>query len=53
MSLIAKGNDKTATTKLQDFIKQVQTYVKTGKLPADTGQDLIDRANVIIASLQP
>jgi hypothetical protein len=53
MALIAKNKAKAAITKLQDFIKQVQTYVKTGKLPAATGQDLIDQANMIIASLQP
>ena len=51
LGFVEQGKTKAAVAKLEDFVKQVQTYVKTGKLPAASGEELIASANAIITGL--
>jgi hypothetical protein len=50
--LVARGNTQGAIGKLDDFVKQVSSLIKTGKLTSAQGQPLIDAAQAVIAQLQ-
>jgi len=52
LHLLDQGNTQGAIGKLGDFIKQINSYIKSGKLTAAAGQPLIDAANALIAELQ-
>jgi sugar lactone lactonase YvrE len=52
LGLLTHGNMQGAISKLGDFIKQVTSFIKTGKLTSAQGQPLIDAARALIAELQ-
>jgi hypothetical protein len=52
LGLLTNGNMQGAISKLGDFIKQVNSFIKTGKLTSAQGQPLIDAAQALIAELQ-
>jgi uncharacterized protein (TIGR02145 family) len=52
VSEITRGKTKTAINHLNTFITKVSSLKKTGKIPQDLGQILIDYANAIIAKLK-
>jgi Regulator of Chromosome Condensation (RCC1) repeat protein/FIMAH domain-containing protein len=51
LDLVTRGNTQGAISKLNDFIKQVNSFIKTGKLTSDQGQPLIDAAKALIVEL--
>jgi len=50
--LLTRGNTQGAISKLGDFVKQVTSLIKTGKLTSAQGQPLIDAAQALMAELQ-
>lgn len=48
---IAHGNRNAAANQLKAFIQQVEALVRSGRMPADAGDALIQEANAIIAQL--
>ena len=50
--LLTRGNTNGAISKLGDFVKQVSSLIKTGKITSAAGQPLIDAAQALIAELQ-
>jgi len=52
LGLVTDGHLIGAIGKLGDFIKQVSTFMKTGKLTSAQGQPLIDAAQALIAELR-
>jgi hypothetical protein len=51
LSNIARGKTKTAINDLNTLINKVNSLVKTGKIPKEPGQKIIDDVNAIIAKL--
>lgn len=51
LASIQAGLNKQAVNQLNSFIKSVQSYVKTGKMSAQSGTTLINAADAIIALL--
>ena len=49
---LEKGNVTPAINQLGAFINQVESFVKTGKLPEEKGNKLIEKAEKIIKELQ-
>jgi len=50
-NLLAQGNTNGAIAKLNDLVKQVSTFIKTGKLTSKQGQPLIEAAQSLIVEL--
>lgn len=46
-----RGNTSAATNQLNAFINQVNALMRAGRLPASSGQDLIDAAQRIITAI--
>jgi hypothetical protein len=51
LDFVEAGKDKAAVSKLEDFVKQVETYVRTGRLPTESGDELIASANAIVTAI--
>jgi FIMAH domain-containing protein len=51
LALLTNGNTQGAVSKLKDFVKQVSSFIKTGKLTSAQGQPLIDGAQALIVEL--
>jgi hypothetical protein len=52
LTRIAKGKPKEAANALDAFVNQVEAMVRSGKLTAGEGQQLIDAAQALIAELR-
>ena len=51
LEAIEGGNSAGAMNSLEDFQNQVNAYVRTGKLPNEEGQSLIDVAEALLQEL--
>ncbi len=45
---LERGRIRAAINKLRDFIDQVEALIRSGRLPAEEGQDLIEDAEMLI-----
>ena len=52
LRFLEQGREDQAAKHLEDFVRQIETYVRTGRLTQEAGQPLIDQAEKVVEALR-